>query len=49
MPRISDTFDPATAEWRQVSDLSNPAYKIDFEYALLGYDLDSGRLDMLLR
>ena len=25
------------------------AFKVDFEYSLLGYDLDTGRLDMLLR
>jgi hypothetical protein len=49
MPRISESFDPAAVEWRHVADLSNSEYKVDFEYSLLGYDLESGRLDMLLR
>jgi hypothetical protein len=49
MPKIASTFDPAAVEWRRVSDLADPSYRIDFEYSLLGYDLASGRLDMLLR
>lgn len=49
MPRISDSFDLDRVEWRRVTDLSNPDFKVDFEFSLLGYDLDSRRLDMLLR
>lgn len=49
MPRFSESFDPQSAEWRQISDSSEPDFKVDFEYSLLGYDLPSGRLDMLLR
>lgn len=49
MPRISESFDPQAVEWRHVSDPDCKDYKIDFEYSLLGYDLASGRLDMLLR
>ena len=49
MPRISETFDPAAVEWRRVTDADCTDYKIDFEYSLLGYDIDGGRLDMLLR
>ncbi|MCA8926894.1 MAG: hypothetical protein KDC18_02405 [Alphaproteobacteria bacterium] len=49
MPKIASRFDPAAAEWRRVTDRSDPAYPVDFEYALLGYDLATGRLDMLLR
>ncbi len=36
-------------EWRRVVDPSCKDFKIDFEYSLLGYDLISGRLDMVLR
>jgi hypothetical protein len=49
VPRISKSFDPQAVEWRRVTDPDYKDYKIDFEYSLLGYDLESGRLDMLLR
>lgn len=49
MPRFSKSFDADAVEWRRVNDLREPDFKIDFEYSLLGYDLPSGRLDMLLR
>ena len=49
MPRVSDSFDLDKVEWRRVTDLSDPDFKVDFEFSLLGYDLPSRRLDMLLR
>ena len=49
MPKLSGSFDPQSVEWRRISDPREPDFKIDFEYSLLGYDLPSGRLDMLLR
>ena len=49
MPGISRSFDPRTVEWRRVTDPSCEEFKVDFEHSLLGYDLASGRLDMLLR
>ena len=49
MPRISESFDPNAVEWRRVTDPDCKEFKIDFEYSLLGYDLESGRLDMILR
>ena len=49
MPGISKSFDPKSVEWRRVTDPTCTDYKIDFEYCLLGYDIPSGRLDMLLR
>ena len=49
MPKLSDSFDPQSVEWRRISDPREPDFKIDFEYSLLGYDLPSKRLDMLLR
>ncbi len=45
MPVVSASFDLQSVQWRRVTDATN----VDFEYSLLGYDLDSGRLDMLLR
>ncbi|MDD9905706.1 MAG: hypothetical protein OXT06_19220 [Rhodospirillaceae bacterium] len=49
MPRVSDTFDLDSVEWRHIADPKETDFLIDFEYSLLGYDLPSGRLDMLLR
>ena len=49
MHKISESFDPASVEWRRVTDPTSPEFNIDFEYSLLGYDLKAGRLDMLLR
>lgn len=49
MPIISRSFDPSNVTWRRVTDPSSKDINVDFEYSLLGYDLDEGRLDMLLR
>ena len=49
MPVVSKSFDPRSVEWRRVIDPNSKEYLVDFEYSLLGYDLPSGRLDMLLR
>ena len=49
MPVVSKRFDLQSVEWRRVTDLSCKSFTVDFEYSLLGYDLPSGRLDMLLR
>tara|TARA_Y100001960_G_C14584901_1_gene782645 strand:+ start:158 stop:700 length:543 start_codon:yes stop_codon:yes gene_type:complete len=49
LPKISQSFDPQAVEWRHAVDRTDPNFLIDYEYSLLGYDLDSGRLDMLLR
>ena len=49
MPRISESFDPNAVEWRRVTEPDFKEFKIDFEYSLLGYDFESGRMDMLLR
>jgi hypothetical protein len=49
MPVISKSFDLQSVEWRRVTDPDCKAFRVDFEYSLLGYDLPSGRLDMLLR
>lgn len=49
MPVICGTFDGTAVEWRRVVDPTCEAYRVDFEYSLLGYDLASRRLDMVLR
>ena len=49
MPKISESFDPNSVEWRRIAEPDHKAFKIDFEYSLLGYDIENGRLDMLLR
>ena len=49
MNMISKSFDPKLVEWRNVKDPENKEFKVDFDYSLLGYDIKSGRLDMLLR
>ena len=49
MPTISKSFDLHSVEWRRVTDPDCKQFRVDFEYSLLGYDLPSGRLDMLLR
>ena len=49
MPAISKSFNFQSVEWRHVTDPNCKDFRVDFEYSLLGYDLPSGRLDMLLR
>lgn len=49
MPIVFDRFDPSEVHWCHVSDPCFREYKLDYEYSLLGYGLESRRLDMLLR
>ena len=49
MTAISTQYDPHTVEWRRVTELDATGLQVDFEYSLLGFDLPSQRLDMLLR
>jgi hypothetical protein len=49
MPLVSSSFDLHSVEWRRIIDPDVRAFRVDFEYSLLGYDLASNRLDMLLR
>jgi hypothetical protein len=49
MPIVSASFDIDTVEWRRVRDTSCVDFLVDFDYSLLGYDVATGRLDMLLR
>jgi len=49
MPVSSKSFDADNVEWRHVTDPSCTEFTVDFEYSLLGCDLDAGRLNMMLR
>jgi hypothetical protein len=49
MPLIYNHYDPQKVDWRHVTDPSCKAFHVEFYYSLLGYDLPSGRLDMMLR
>ena len=47
--KVSSSYDPEKVEWRNYKDLNNKDFKIDFDYCLLGFDIENGRLDMRLR
>ena len=47
--KVSSSYDPEKVEWRNYKDLNNKDFKIDFDFCLLGFDIQNGRLDMLLR
>ena len=49
MTAISGRYDLQSVEWRHVFDPGSPGPRVEFEYSLLGFDLPSQRLDMLLR
>jgi hypothetical protein len=49
VPTISNSFDLDSVEWRRITDPACTEFLVDFEYSLLGYDMASARLDMLLR
>ena len=49
MQKISESFNPQSVEWRNYTDLDCKEFKINFDYSLLGYDIENGRLDMMLR
>ena len=42
-------FDPARHKWREVTGEPDLSYKVSHEYTILGYDLDAGTLDMVVR
>ena len=49
MKNISESFDPNVVEWRNYKDLECEEYNINFDYTILGYDIEKGKLDMMLR
>ena len=42
-------FDPSRHKWREVKGEPDLAYKVRHDYTILGYDLDAGTLDMVVR
>ncbi len=42
-------FDPSRYKWRQVTGGPELSYKVRHDYTILGYDVDAGTLDMLVR
>lgn len=43
------SFDPTRYKWREVIEGPSTAYKVRHDYTILGYDLDAGTLDMVVR
>lgn len=43
------SFEPARYRWREVTGDPGSPYKIRHDYAILGWDLSAGLLDMLVR
>jgi len=42
-------FDPSRHKWREVTGESGLSYRVRHDYTILGYDLDAGTLDMVVR
>ncbi len=42
-------FDPSRYKWRKVTGEPGLSYKVCHDYTILGYDLASGTLDMVVR
>lgn len=43
------SFDPNRYKWREVIGESDLSYKVHHDYTILGYDLEAGTLDMVVR
>ncbi len=46
---INGTFDPTHYKWREVTGDDSTPYFIHHDYTILGYDLEAGTLDMVVR
>ena len=44
-----NVFDLDSYKWREVTGEPGQSYKVHHDYTILGYDLDAGTLDMLVR
>jgi len=42
-------FDPSRHKWREVTGEPDLSYLVRHDYTILGYDLDAGTLDMVVR
>lgn len=43
------SFDPSKHKWRKVTGEAGDPIKVRHDYTILGYDLDAGTLDMVVR
>jgi hypothetical protein len=43
------SFDPGRHRWREVKGEPGLSYKVRHDYTILGYDLEAGTLDMVVR
>jgi hypothetical protein len=46
---INGTFDPTRYKWREVTGEEGSPHLIHHDYTILGYDLEAGTLDMVVR
>jgi hypothetical protein len=47
---ISTAFNAAEVEWHHIKEPTDEAgHLVDYEYTILGYDAEAGRLDMMMR
>ena len=49
MRALASSFDSNEIEWHHIKGEPGDTYNLDYEYSLLGYDLDAGKLDMMMR
>jgi hypothetical protein len=49
MQAFANTFDPESIEWHHITGEPDDSYHLDYEYSLLGYDVNAGKLDMMMR
>lgn len=50
MQAFAQHYQPNNVDWHHIQGGADfTEYKLDYQYSILGYDLDSGRLDMLMR
>jgi hypothetical protein len=48
-PMSQDFFNPDRYKWRKVTGEPELTYKVHHDYTILGWDLEAGTLDMLVR
>lgn len=49
MHAFTKSYESDEIEWHHIKGDSNDDYNLDYEYSLLGYDIDAGKLDMMMR
>jgi hypothetical protein len=49
MQAIASSFDSGRVEWHHITGEPGDDYNLDYEYSILGYDIQAGKLDMMMR